>query len=241
MSEAKEEKESKKSNNKKVIVVLAILLIVVALIPAIYFGSKYQKNQSLLKNPDKAKTDEAQSLVVAVGKLVKLPAETPAIATVSDISKLQGQTLFRNAQNGDKVLIFAQAKKAVVYRPSTNQVIDIGNIVVSPSGGAKQQANVSTSVTPSSEKVNVAIYNATKTPGYAKTVGASLASKFSDIELGTTGNASGDYQKIIVVDLSGSNKALAASLAKQLGGEVGSMPAGETKPADAQILVILGK
>lgn len=50
--------------------------------------------------------------------------ETPTIATVSDITKLQGQPFFAKAQNGDKVYVYSNAKKAILYRPSENKIIE---------------------------------------------------------------------------------------------------------------------
>jgi hypothetical protein len=219
---------------KKLILAGLVVVVIVALASGAYFFNKYQKDQSLLKNPQQAKADEAQILVAKVGKLVKLPDETPAVATVSDISKLSGQSLFKSAQNGDKVLIFAKNKKAVIYRPSTNQVINIGNIVVNPNA-------TSAPASPQARKVSMVIYNGTKTAGYAKTVSSELTRKFPNIEIGTLSNASNDYQKTLVVDLSGNNKSFAQSLAADLGGEVGNLPSGEVKPANADVLIILGK
>jgi hypothetical protein len=71
-------------------------------------------------------SDEVKQLVDAVGKLIILPSdEQPTIATVTDLAKLQGQPFFANAQVGDKVLIYQNAAKAILYRPSTNQVIEL--------------------------------------------------------------------------------------------------------------------
>lgn len=68
-----------------------------------------------------------------VGKLIALPAdETPTIATVEDKTKLADQAFFSAAENGDKLLIYTKAQKAIVYRPSTNQIINVGPISIDP-------------------------------------------------------------------------------------------------------------
>ena len=51
--------------------------------------------------------------------------ETPDLAKVSNKEKLAGQPFFQKSQNGDVVLIYLKAKKAILYRPSTNRVIDM--------------------------------------------------------------------------------------------------------------------
>ena len=73
---------------------------------------------------------EAQELKDKVGKLIQLPDEEATVATVEDASKLADQEFFANALNGDKVLIFTESKKAVLYRPSTNMVINSGPVVI---------------------------------------------------------------------------------------------------------------
>lgn len=62
-----------------------------------------------------------------VGRLIELPSdEQPTIVTVSDKDKLAGQLFFLNAQDGDKVLIFPKAGKAILYRPSEDKIIEVG-------------------------------------------------------------------------------------------------------------------
>ena len=60
----------------------------------------------------------------------------PTVATVSDINKLRTQPFFTNAKNGERVLIFKNTKKAIIYRPSTNQIIEIAPIIPGTEDGA---------------------------------------------------------------------------------------------------------
>lgn len=110
----------------------ALVLILIAAGTAAYFINKYndsQKEVKRLSNPTEVARQEQQELVRKVGALTVLPKdETPTVATVADISKLKGQVFFANAQNGDKVLIYTKAKKAYLYRPSTNKIINIAPV-----------------------------------------------------------------------------------------------------------------
>lgn len=61
-----------------------------------------------------------------VGKLIVLPEdEDPTIATVSNLAELKGQPFFANATVGDKVLIYARAKKAILYSPLQHKIVEI--------------------------------------------------------------------------------------------------------------------
>ena len=72
---------------------------------------------------------EVDSLVSEVGKLIELPTdERPTVATVSDAEKVKTQAFFAKAANGDKVLIYTNAKKAVLYRPSEKRIIEVGAV-----------------------------------------------------------------------------------------------------------------
>ena len=107
--------------------VLVVLLVAIA--AGAYYYQKYQKSQQLLQNPTLAAQQQTAALIAAVGKLIELPKdETPTIATVSDVSKLQGQPFFDNAKNGDKVLIYTKNKKAILYDPLLNIIVDVAPV-----------------------------------------------------------------------------------------------------------------
>jgi hypothetical protein len=71
----------------------------------------------------------SQQLIDKVGLLVDLPQnEAPTIATVNNASKLKNQEFFARAADGDKVMIFNKSGLAVLYRPSTNRVIEYSKV-----------------------------------------------------------------------------------------------------------------
>lgn len=102
---------------------IATIVAIIAILAAGYF---YYQVRELKKDPSVAAQQEVASLVVKVGKLVVLPTdETPTVATVSDPEALKDQAFFANAVKGDKVLIYAQAKKAILYSVGMNKIIDV--------------------------------------------------------------------------------------------------------------------
>jgi hypothetical protein len=115
--------------------VFGTLLLIAAIAVAVIFGIKWhnanERANKLAKDPQAVARQTVADTVTAVGKLTVLPnGETPTLATVTDITKLKEQPFFANAQNGDKVLIYTQAKKAYLYRPTTNKVINIAPLVI---------------------------------------------------------------------------------------------------------------
>lgn len=107
------------------------LIYAACAVVAILFGLlvwQYLKARSDLKrqqNPAVAIKEEGQDAQAEVGKIMILPKETPTVANISDISKLKDRVFFANAENGDKVLIYKEAKKAIIYRPSTKQIVEV--------------------------------------------------------------------------------------------------------------------
>jgi hypothetical protein len=132
---------------------VVLILFIAAAGTAAYYIKRYHDSQQQvqkLSNPDTVAQLQNQQLISKVGSLTVLPSsETPTIATVTDITKLQGQQFFANAQNGDKVLIYTQAKKAYLYRPSANKIINIAPVNLgsgtSSTSGTTSTKNSSTS------------------------------------------------------------------------------------------------
>lgn len=74
---------------------------------------------------------EVEDVVTRVGKLIVLPqGEEPTVATVTDPALLKDQAFFANAKTGHKVLIYTQARKAFLYDPERNILIEAAPLVV---------------------------------------------------------------------------------------------------------------
>ncbi|MEO7364655.1 MAG: hypothetical protein ABIV43_04100 [Candidatus Saccharimonadales bacterium] len=84
-----------------------------------------QQVTTLNANPQLAVQRQTDELIAAVGRLVSVPTgETPTIASVSDVQQARQQSaFFDKAKNGDKVLMYAKAGQAILYRPSTDHVV----------------------------------------------------------------------------------------------------------------------
>lgn len=101
-------------------------LAVVAVVLAITTGVYYKKYRAIQQNPQKVAQDATNELLAEVGKLIELPTgETPTVATVVDVEKLKDQAFFAKAKNGDKVLIYTNARKAYLYSPANNKLIEV--------------------------------------------------------------------------------------------------------------------
>lgn len=136
-------------------IMVSSIVILVAIAVSLYFYSKYYAAQQLLKNPNLVAQQQTSQLISQVGRLMELPKnETPTIATVNDITKLKDQPFFANAENGDKVLIYTNAKIAILYSPAAGKIINvapvnIGNTVVSPTPSVTLEAAPKVTQTPS--------------------------------------------------------------------------------------------
>lgn len=112
---------------KKIVVVIALLLCVGAL----YYFFVYPRDPQIAQEKNNAA--EIEDVVKKVGMLMVLPeGEEPTLATVSDPEKLKDQPFFKNAQLGDKVILYTKAQKAILYRPSLNKIIEVAPINLTP-------------------------------------------------------------------------------------------------------------
>lgn len=109
-----------------------ILIVVTALVVAAGVTAYVIKQKPEVLGLSKGSVEvqaEVDKLVSDVGKLIALPGdETPTIATVTDAEKVKEQPFFKNAKNDDKVLIYTNARKAILYRPSEKRIIEVGAV-----------------------------------------------------------------------------------------------------------------
>ncbi len=74
--------------------------------------------------------DKVTVVTSVLSKHMILPTnEQPIIATVTDKSALKTPFL-READDGDKIIIYEKAKRVIIYRPSTDRIVDIGPVVL---------------------------------------------------------------------------------------------------------------
>jgi hypothetical protein len=117
-------------------IVVAIVLIG-AIGVATFSTLKYQDAK---KNPQSLIQADQKKLIDKVGALIELPKdEQPSIATVSDKEKLKEQAFFKSAENGDTLLIYTKAKKAILYREKTNKVVEVAPIAIDAAAGSTPQ------------------------------------------------------------------------------------------------------
>ena len=85
----------------------------------------------IYRNPStsqKVPGDNVAQVIEAVSKLVILPqGETPIFARVTNLDQIKHLPFFANAKIGDEVLIYAQSKKAVLYDPIANKIVEIAD------------------------------------------------------------------------------------------------------------------
>ncbi len=222
----------------RILIGVIILLVLISAGGGYYLYTQYQKSQHELQlaktDPatlQKAAQEEVKRLVGDVGKLIELPnGEEPTVATITDIEKLKNQPFFQKAKNGDKVLIYTNAKKAILYDPNAHKILDVAPVNIGSSSARESQAKI-------------VVRNGTTTVGLTNKVEADLKKAFPELNVVAKDNAiKTDYEKTIVVALNDAAKDAAASLAKALNAQTADvLPGGENKPKDGDILILIGK
>src|SRR4030042_3690515 len=226
---------------KALVVVGVCFIIFISIAPAYFFFKRYEETQQLLSNPTLVARQETEDMIAKVREYVELPEdEEPSIVTVSDRDKLKGHPFFSKAKNGDKVLIYSKARKAVLYDPTEQKIVNVA-LITSDTPSVQSTLGVET-------PTRLAIYNGTAVSGLTKIVEKQLSEKVSGVEVVLRDNANKvNYTQTVVVDLTGGKKrVLAESVAAALKGIVGQLPESEDRPVtpgaggSIEILAIIG-
>jgi hypothetical protein len=133
---------------KKIVGIIAVVVILAAGGGAYYLYTQNMALQSKIRelqsDPKVVAQQEVKNAVEMVAKVVALPdGEDPVVATVTDKEKLKDQAFFAKAENGDKVLIYAKAKRIYLFRPSENKLLEAAplNIGTQPAASEKPKAS----------------------------------------------------------------------------------------------------
>jgi nitrogen fixation-related uncharacterized protein len=127
----------RKSKKTKLIFITCIVLIVLLAVAAGFFFWQYKNSQ---KDEGEA---ASQRIISQVGDLYMLPGgEEPTVAEIRDKSKLKDQSFFDNAKDGDYLLVYQEAKIALLYRESDGKLVNVGPVSTGEDPGQQQQGQV---------------------------------------------------------------------------------------------------
>lgn len=79
-----------------------------------------------IKKPEEVSLSD--KLLARVAELIILPDERPFVATLVDYKPLKDNPFFKDAKEGDKLLLFERMNKAILYDPKSNKLLNTGTI-----------------------------------------------------------------------------------------------------------------
>jgi len=217
---------------------LALVLILLSAFLAISIARKNPEPFGLLKGRSIIEKEE-EEFISKVGESIELPKdEIPTIATVTDLEKLKEQAFFSKAELGDKVLIYTNARKVILYRSSENRVVEVGTVNINED---VEGLSTEDEEEKEEETIKFAILNGTSVGGLASTTASELQGVLPEVEIVTKADASNkDHEVSLLVNLTGDNQSLASKVAEELNLTPSSLPEDETEPDGVDFVIILG-
>jgi hypothetical protein len=230
-----------------------VLLAVIGLI--IFLGYNYylarERLIAVLQNNDSQFVlEEVNQTLDAMRKLTLLPNEVPVIATITDAAHLLRESAFyQGAEDGDQLVLFPEARRAYIYSPRRQIMVNAGPLILVDNGqavittasdSANRQPEILEPDQSSTGTASLEIRNGTPLVGEAGRLRDQLVAQGYTVS--AIGNAvEKTYAQTLVIDLSdGQNEAEVAALVEELNAkQVTELPAGETGVA-GDILIIIG-
>ena len=124
-TEKQERKKGGKSRKKRLLTVVIIALVVFG--GAGFAGYKYMNTESYKQKRAETAT---KNLVKKIGKLMVLPeGQDPAVFNIEDPETLVAQqAFFKGAEQGDKLIVYPELSRAIIYSPKRDVIVNVGPI-----------------------------------------------------------------------------------------------------------------
>lgn len=119
-------------NKTKLLIIAAAVVFLALAGTAGFFAWQFF---TLKNNPNKTNEETVSRLTSQIGSFYMLPSGTPTVAQVQDKSKLSGQSFFDKAENGDYIVVYTDAKLALLYRESARKLVNVGPISLNDQAG----------------------------------------------------------------------------------------------------------
>ena len=231
-----------------ILFVLTVVGTVIGIGAGIYYYTRYQKTVRELQVTQQNPQDVVKFYVEKVSKLIDLPQdEDPQIATVTDLQRLKNQPFFAKAKVGDRVLLYTKNKKAILYDPLANKVMEVGPLILpTDASGAAGILGATTAPSPSPSpkpaQTKIVIYNGTDDDEAATRMEKRLKG-IKEVKLTVTEkleSSQKEYANSLIVDISGQRQQEGEKLGELLSIGSGGLPEGEKAPEGADLLIIVG-
>ena len=155
------EKKSKKGNSSIVILgrIIFFLAFIGLLIGFVWSYKNLQETKKSIAALSSAKNisqekkltpDEENKIIQSIKKHIILPEdEKPVIAEIGNIEKLleTEPAFYKNAKNGDLVLIYEKNQKAFIYRQDADFIVNTGSVVIGDENTTVNTPKATTSIT----------------------------------------------------------------------------------------------
>ena len=111
---------------KKVMLLIVAGVIILLLSIIGLLGWKYYEVSKSQKENPSAVSDK---IIKQVSSIYLLPPnEVPTVAVIQDKNKLGNQEFFKDARDGDYLLLYSKSQLALVYRESARKLITVGSL-----------------------------------------------------------------------------------------------------------------
>lgn len=126
---------------RKTIIILGILNLISVIFVLLIFRSSTNVPAKLAKAvPTKSlRIKPNQAVLAELEKRLVLPQGKALIFNLSDLTGLTDQPFFAKARPTDKLILFQHEKKAVIYNPISQKIVNIGPLLIIP---ATQEAKI---------------------------------------------------------------------------------------------------
>ena len=238
-------------NNKGFFHYLLQVIVIIGLIVGgwLAFTGRIQLDDTVKTDVEQTQV-ETDGLLDKISKHMILPSsERPVLATIIDADKLSLEDPFYvGSVDGDKLLIWSAEKRAIIYSPSRDIVINMGPIIFE--GTMPEQKVSQEEVVPSAqvvesvddeeeiqEPLKIQVLNGSGIKGAAGELADGLAC--DEIEIVATANASVDYEELMVISISDRDLTI---IKDKLGvNPIKEIPEGEEYQEGIDALIIIGE
>lgn len=202
------------------IIVLLSLVALVFVAVAGFFAYKYFSDRPAESTTNQPLDSEAAGTVLdQVSRIYTIPTrDNVTVVRIGNPAELSGNAELAVAQKGDYYIQFSFQNHALLYRPSENKIVLI------------QQIN---SV--------IAIYMRDVDESQAREIAQQLQDSSTVVDVQVYAAERREVSGTVVVVNDPKFEAVAASVATQLGGVVGSLPEGETTNPSASLQIYLSR